>query len=455
MFLVVEADHRFYAGDCLEMEQWLPHTLKVDPESVEVAESIDPHDLSMEPGPTSSGAGSSGDPLGGRASRPPPGEHTEPVELIRALRPDVERRGQSENLVAAWRPFGGKYKQISREMKDLAMMCNVAARADVGNVIWWNYNPCQQDGTKDTMKVEFGSTGLAFSVEAARALRAEMTVGPEEQHFDIWLKWTLEEAQRKRSLHPVLSRACYVHPACGSFIDHVSLNMPGGGVRAGYWGKPFVPGGPPGDRVGGFPRTLKRFSASASANDVCMLNIPVEDTSNHWRTEAPPHSNDTHDAVFRQLLTKLKFLDRHGHYYGPQLSAQETQRLAKGHDLSLLKKEEILRKFADCLPDQMHRLRSISAGLQVTNLQRLMGPCPLEPLAWGAGSNKHKRRLRLMQELYSMRFFVENGSRQVFSSYCYAACLFSGVLWQSSHRVLVCAFRGLHSVAFAFFATSS
>ena len=115
--------------------------------------------------------------------------------------PSGRGRGSGPGPAAKRGRFGGielpRFPQKERflcspELAHLVAFCNEAARRDRGNVLWlsWNSNGAvSKKAEEDKLPIrgiDFGSTLLAFTVDAARAVLDEArTAAP--GHWDLWL----------------------------------------------------------------------------------------------------------------------------------------------------------------------------------------------------------------------------------------------------------------------------
>ena len=116
------------------------------------------------------------------------------------------------------------------------------------------------------------------------------------------------------------------------------------------------------------------------------------------------------------ILEKLNFLDTQGRYVGPPITEQERRAIenALKNKKQLGKTlEETLRTKPDEIAEEFIQYSDYMACRPQSNLKKVVATCALEPLAWGTGAPRQKRRKRMCAELHSMRFFREYGTPKV------------------------------------------
>ena len=130
-------------------------------------------------------------------------------------------KGKGEGKLRSWgRPTKakpGEVQQTSQELLDILHMCNVAHRANKGDVVWLSYN------TRANARwcPSYGSTLIAVSARGGRILHDNWQEWfKEPMHWDIALKEVLMELSAQSTLP-----ASYVFPSVGGFDEHVSAFM--------------------------------------------------------------------------------------------------------------------------------------------------------------------------------------------------------------------------------------
>lgn len=255
LFLFFEADFRFHAEDALEPQEWLPF---LEPELVARSGSF-------------SGA--------------------------------EYRTGPSEVT-----------KQCAPELLDVVRICTQAARArdENGNrkgaLVWLSWNAAEAaQKCGRVWKIQCGSQAIAWTKQAAAALLPRMKADKAE-HFDLWLKRTLQKPG-------VLPESSYVHPPIGGFVEHQSANLRGS-VRKSSFHEPWaLPGSGREKLPDGSPRRLLRFYDN-EGDELIPLTFG-RDRSALWKTAWPPTTLHP-DQAMRDLLTQhLGWMTPEGQYHGP------------------------------------------------------------------------------------------------------------------------------------------
>ncbi len=127
LFVVVEADFRWYRGDCIHASQWLGWSVG-DP--VHASAKAKPR-----PNPATDGTFPTGVDLSVGASRPSPS-----ATKLAEARPDADTLGTFKNLWQFAKPYKGAYDYASQEVLDLVVTATQASEKDCGEVVWWSYN---------------------------------------------------------------------------------------------------------------------------------------------------------------------------------------------------------------------------------------------------------------------------------------------------------------------------
>ena len=189
----------------------------------------------------------------------------------------------------------------SPELRDLVRVCTQAQRVGRGNLVWlaWEAN-----NERRTMP-SHGSTLIALTAAfAASFLEHLQEVAPD--HLDlVLLRWLRKDDAFVRE------RACFLYPACGSYVPHVSGCEKNLGMRQSSWGRSWIGEGC--RCTGRSTRYLASWVDKGPAQWLCRLNL--DDDSLVWRTERPPWS--WQDPRWGSRLWNRGWLDESRQWVGP------------------------------------------------------------------------------------------------------------------------------------------
>ena len=178
-------------------------------------------------------------------------------------------RGDVDGVRQATREVG--LQPVSKEVFDLVCTCNVASRANKGDIVWFGYN-CSDDKVdkKRTGIVSFGTQGVAFTKPAAKLLK-EYIPTRKPKLFDMFLKETLhlDFSSRKSSWLAGLQKSCYISPPLGGFYEHeTEIFCPKGKVRPSLFGAEWGQEGSVGAvRPTDHPRVLRAYPCWGSPGE--------------------------------------------------------------------------------------------------------------------------------------------------------------------------------------------
>ena len=304
VFLVCEADHRFYQRDEIPVEEWLEAAAahesygtealhysleeirRLYPEQDEDVEGLGPEDppTRMERGVASSSTSEMPPPSLRPASDPQPslppatgeastsspsgtgGGTAEPSAGYRRFpaQAGMQSAGQ-RRAFGAW-TAGARPKQFhadalaTPELASIIHICNQAAREGCGDCIWMTWCGSTSKGGRKSVPAH-GSMLVAMTQRGARdflsVLRATLPM-----HADVIL--------RNACLEGRINGASYVYPALGSFATHQSGIE--AMVRDSEWTKSWCQEGVAPSR-GQNPRWLARYTRRGEPGWVCKLRF--------------------------------------------------------------------------------------------------------------------------------------------------------------------------------------
>ena len=407
LFLVAEHDWRCYEHDDIPAAEWLPMTSGLTQAASEVIPSSSNEGLSWPE---------------------PVARHDDP--------PSGRGRGSGPGPAAKRGRFGGielpRFPQKERflcspELAHLVAFCNEAARRDRGNVLWlsWNSNgAASKKAEEDKLPIrgiDFGSTLLAFTVDAARAVLDEArTAAP--GHWDLWLLQVLCRAT-------ALGRgSAMAIPSFGNYGQrHRSLNVKGS--RKSMWDKRWtaegtVLEGSGGSRPGDLPRPRELAAIARGSrrggDTVALTHLPPRTLSAFWRTQAPPTRYAAADPLLQRMLANRGWLDDLGRWLGPFLQtapvtwvepAWKGQMRGEGKDtfdiLRRLPPEDYWRQLQEEPEGGDHDLLPGDA-VHPTNLGLHLCVAPLESPEYPKHGSRREREVRAARHQYLKRWFIED-----------------------------------------------
>ena len=448
LFLVAEADMRFYRRDEIPAQTWLEaagQETVFDSAAVSALRAQWRHDPvpskaaplmtarssshpSLSPGPTqhnrmaaSSSASSSwqATPACGhgavRGVVPPRGSARSSLSPT-PQPPENEwpRTQMAEASAGQRRAFGawdaGQRTQLpdaslvqTRELVDLVHIATQAHRRQVGNMIWYTW--CGGNRGRKAAPGH-GSMLLGFTRTAAFQFHAEL-LSQRPAHADVVLRNACQEGR--------ITNCCFVWPAVGSFATHES------GVermrRPSEWEKTYVQEGVrpgPGDR----DRYLAKFTTHGSP-DWVGPRLEFGSEGNVWRTRRPPDIPEAPAEPWHTILVARGWLTPAGEWLGPSKGAgkgrgPERRRQGRQHGRAepfagrrpthrpaYWSEYDLLREDPDMRIDMHGRTQNISALAA-----ELVTDYP--DFAWGGGWSQrvwNQRRRAIM--LYKHRVFTD------------------------------------------------
>ena len=276
-FIVAEADHRFYASDCIQPREWLAFASRHHfgmPEVQQEWQQSGKKRPNAEPS-----AGSSTDrPSGSR-----PAAWTE-----RAAEPS----GGGKRAYGAWEAGQKPMSKapvaegmVTDELKGLVAMANQAARQGCGDFIWFSWNPTARKHEK--LQPSMGANLLGCTQAGAKIMRQKMDSMLERGHFDHFMRDFCRDEWEELN-----GRSCFVYPPVGNYIGHES-GLEKGYVRESYFHSKWWIGQPVIPRDGSWQRQLLRFSGEPNHFEV-LHNCSFDD----WqacRWTSPPPSDPSDD----------------------------------------------------------------------------------------------------------------------------------------------------------------
>jgi len=407
LFLVAEHDWRCYEHDDIPASEWLPMTLGLKAEAVNVIPSSSneglswPEPVARHDNPHSGGAG-------GRGKGPP-------AERGRFGGIELPRFPQKERFLC------------SPELAHLVAFCNEAARRDRGNVLWlsWNSNGASSKKAEEDKLpirgIDFGSTLLAFTVDAARAVAEEArTAAP--GHWDLWL---LEVLCRATALGRGSAMAI---PAFGNYGQrHRSLNLKSS--RKSQWDKRWTAEGTvlegAGDaRPGDMPKPRELASIARGSRKggetVAVIHLPPRTLSAFWRTQAPPSTYGSADPLLQRMLGHRGWLDERGRWLGPFLQttpitwgepAWKGKMRGRGKGvrdiLQRLPPEDYWRSLQD-EPEGGDHDPLPGNAFEPSNLGLHLCVAPIEAPEYPKHGSRREREIRAARHQYLKRWFIED-----------------------------------------------
>ena len=127
---------------------------------------------------------------------------------------------------------------FTREFKELVALCNVAARAGAGDLVWAGWMPSHKAQGSQKWCPTWGTHMVCVTRAGAEWLRGKCAAERTGEypgwcpgHWDLWLKrWLVRE---NRDHGPL--KYCWPFPSVGSFRVHESGCQPGLGNRPSEW----------------------------------------------------------------------------------------------------------------------------------------------------------------------------------------------------------------------------
>ena len=193
----------------------------------------------------------------------------------------------------------------SPELRDLVRVCTAAHRIGRGNFVWLAWEGANTSRSMPS----HGTTLVAFTRSFAAAFLEHLNQTKEVHHLDLMLlEWL------KTGHNQVQHRACFLYPACGSYLKHVSGCEAGLGVRESSWASTWIGEGFRCAERG--RRYLGAWQKKGGAEwKAGPLNL--DDVHLVWRTERPPSAWD--DVRWSWRLWNRGWLDEHWGWVGPPL----------------------------------------------------------------------------------------------------------------------------------------
>ena len=304
-FIVAEADHRFYEADCIPPREWLAFASREHfgtPEVQKAWEQDIGHVENAEPS-----AGSSSDR---------PREHRHAAWTERAAEPS----GGGKRAYGAWeanqkpmKKAAEAEKMVTDELRGLVAMANQAARAGVGDFIWFSWNPTSRKGEK--LQPSMGTNLVGCTVAGAKIMRQKMDATVEPYHFDLFMRDFCRDP-----LEDIHGRCCFCYPPTGNFIAHES-GIDKGFVRENYFHSKWWIGQPVIPRDGSWRRQLLKFSGEPGHFEV-LHNCSFDDWQASWWTSPPPSDPSDDDETWQNLLWQNWWVDCRGQWLGPSLKGK-------------------------------------------------------------------------------------------------------------------------------------
>ncbi len=320
--------------------------------------------------------------------------------------PTVERAPKHGRWERGTKPPGAVRPGASPELLDLVATMNVAARDDVGDIVWFGYNSSNKGlgSAEPYARVSFGSNCIGWTARGARKA-LELASRERPQHWDNWLLWHLENAHGE--LKEPRVGASFVSPPIGGFETHESDNCQGKD-REAFWQCHWSAEGSVRQRSKqGNPRNLCRFlDSTGSRSPLAVVTELVFDSIEEsflWRTESGPKLLSNDSQMLSLLVANLGWGDGHGNFWGPQWTHEEHQRYKK--NLLAWEDQNLAKMRHD--PDGSDEAE-ISCGLAVRN--------PLSRIGLKVGTlivndrdrdtGRVSRSRHIFHTLYKCRFFV-------------------------------------------------
>ena len=230
---------------------------------------------------------------------------TELAPTERASSEDEAAEAESAADLGGWRRRPPN-SEPSQELVDLVGICNRAAKAGLGNIVWLAWEPATSKRGFRQQPVH-GTTLVAFTQQGAQAFKEHLS-RQEPQHLDVILAHWLIEPGVSDTV-----KASFLYPTAGSYVCHVSgceKNL----VRESSFGKKHV-----GDGVrAGEARWICGYQAKGGARYVEQLNLDAHGLD--WVTERPPY--DWWSPEYSFMLKDRGWVDSEGNWVGPYWKAE-------------------------------------------------------------------------------------------------------------------------------------
>ena len=327
-FIVAEADHRFYAADCIKPEEWLAHASEMhygkDEADKERKRSQPEGEEEYEVEPCADGS----------KGKSKPGRKKKAWERTLAESSAGNRRAYGA-WTAGCRPLGGQGSTepgITDELRGLVAMANQAARRGCGDIIWFSWNPTKTAGLK--RQPSYGSNLIGITKAGAQLLQHHMKVAEKKYHFDIFI--------RDIGRGPCQSRCCYVYPPVGNFETHksgVEQNMERESLFPTKWfvGQPVIP--VPGSHA--WERQLCKMSGVKGFFEPIGEPCAFDDWQQTWWTAAPPSSPDDADDTWQWLIWE-NWWSQNYQWIGPEVMQGGARKFHKHAKLLRDRPEEFI-----------------------------------------------------------------------------------------------------------------
>ena len=298
LFIVAEADYRFYPEDCVG--DW--YAIVADPRRPALDENLKEI------------------PPSGATPSPSPGDITDQPSPSPAA-PIAEVATSKERKFMDWQQAQksqDKSAEFSEEIRELVQCCNVAAKIGHGNLVWFGWCP----SGKAKSLPSHGSHLMAVTRIGAQTLleameRNELKLG----HWDLVVRdWLIKDNYQ----HPKKMGACFVWPATGFFQTHLSGCDPAMGERKAEWNQSYLQPGvaPRPGRDNERERWLAHWPADGKGGAQWLHQMKFYNSFNEWTTALPPAHRNADDYDWQVLLWNRYWVDKHMNWHGPQWAAE-------------------------------------------------------------------------------------------------------------------------------------
>ena len=409
LFLVFEADFRFYECDCVGAFDWVEELAKLEQETGRAANPDAEHPAWLgRPGlyaeSVARGSGTQDADAEPAARGEWTGEaHAEPVAC------------GAQQVSAAMPSYGGfmpgtrsraREAYVSEELNDLVRVCTHASRVGLGDIVWLSWEGSSK-GRK--LSPSHGSTLLGLTRCGASSLETLMSLTKKVYHFDVWLRDHLIKDAAKDV--PTL-KASYCCPSIGSYDEHLSgcdpTNAGPGGVRASSWNESWVQEGVRPDPSNS--QHKERWICKFANKGGPLYQIRVDFFPRRalcWLTRAPPRNWWADDYAWRHVLQARGWI-KHERFCLPgyaEAASRGASRPPRGG--------KYWKLLADSPNDfdweeQVERWSPISRIAE----QIVVDYPQYNPLDWPSKRQRHSRSKHLQH--YKRRIFIDDEREEVF-----------------------------------------
>ena len=259
-----------------------------------------PPQRSPSPSPAPAAASSSGDPT----SWPSGSAWEDAKREVRKAFLDALTKEEGDETFFGWQR-SCPTTEPSQELRDLVRVCTAAHRVGRGNFVWLAW-----EGAKTSRSMpSHGTTLVAFTRCFAAAFLDHLQHTKTVHHLDLMLlEWLKHEHNQ------VQHRACFLYPACGSYLAHQSGCEAGLGVRDSSWGSTWI-----GEGFRCAERGRRYLGAWRKKEGAEWLTpaLVLDDERLVWRTQRPPSAWD--DVRWSWRLWNRGWLDEQWRWVGPPL----------------------------------------------------------------------------------------------------------------------------------------